>query len=231
MTKRILAEALGALLLTAGVIGSGIMAERLADGNAAVALLANTGATVAVLAALIATLGPISGAHFNPVISLVAVFRGDLTPGQAASYIAVQFVGCCAGAVLANGMFDLPLVEASTHVRTGAPQWLSEGVATAGLVLVVLGSASLREAAWRVPAWIGAAYWFTASTSFANPAITLGRSLSDSFAGIRPSDAPGFIAAQIAGGLVGLLLARMLFPDQGAGRFVSNMGSSNRPRV
>jgi len=210
LARKLLAEWLGALLLAAAVVGSGIMAERLADGNAAVALLANTGATVAALAALIATFGPISGAHFNPVVSLVAAFRGDLTPGEAASYIAVQFVGCCAGAVLANGMFDLPLVEASTHVRTGAPQWLSEGVATAGLVLVVLGSASLKEAVWRVPAWIGAAYWFTASTSFANPAITLGRSLSDSFAGIRPSDTPGFIAAQIVGGLAGLLLARLL---------------------
>jgi len=186
------------------------MGERLADGNAALALLANTGATVAALAALIATLGPISGAHFNPVVSLVAAFRGDLTLGQAASYIVIQLVGCCAGAVLANGMLGLPLIEASTHVRTGAPQWLSEGVATAGLVLVVLGSASLKEAVWRVPAWIGAAYWFTASTSFANPAITLGRSLSDSFAGIRPSDTPGFIAAQIVGGLAGLLLARLL---------------------
>jgi glycerol uptake facilitator-like aquaporin len=231
LAPKLLAEWLGALLLAAAVVGSGIMGERLSAGNAALALLANTGATVAALAALIATFGPISGAHFNPVVSLVAAFRGDLTPGEAASYIAVQFVGCCAGAVLANGMFDLPLVEASTHVRTGAPQWLSEGVATAGLVLVALGSASPREAAWRVPAWIGAAYWFTASTSFANPAITLGRSLSDSFAGIRPGDAPEFIAAQIVGGLVGLLLARVLFPDQGAGRLVSNMGSSNRPRV
>jgi glycerol uptake facilitator-like aquaporin len=208
--RKLLAEGLGALLLAAAVVGSGIMGERLADGNAALALLANTGATVAALAALIATLGPISGAHFNPVVSLVAAFRGDLTLGQAASYIVIQLVGCCAGAVLANGMFGLPLIEASTHVRTGAPQWLSEGVATAGLVLVVLGSASLKEAVWRVPAWIGAAYWFTASTSFANPAITLGRSLSDSFAGIRPSDTPGFIAAQIVGGLAGLLLARLL---------------------
>jgi glycerol uptake facilitator-like aquaporin len=208
--RKLLAEGLGALLLAAAVVGSGIMGERLADGNAALALLANTGATVAALAALIATLGPLSGAHFNPVVSLVAAFRGDLTLGQAASYIVIQLVGCCAGAVLANGMFGLPLIEASTHVRTGAPQWLSEGVATAGLVLVVLGSASLKEAVWRVPAWIGAAYWFTASTSFANPAITLGRSLSDSFAGIRPSDTPGFIAAQIVGGLAGLLLARLL---------------------
>jgi glycerol uptake facilitator-like aquaporin len=208
--RKLLAEGLGALLLAAAVVGSGIMGERLADGNAALALLANTGATVAALAALIATLGPISGAHFNPVVSLVAAFRGDLTLGQAASYIVIQLVGCCAGAVLANCMFGLPLIEASTHVRTGAPQWLSEGVATAGLVLVVLGSASLKEAVWRVPAWIGAAYWFTASTSFANPAITLGRSLSDSFAGIRPSDTPGFIAAQIVGGLAGLLLARLL---------------------
>ena len=193
------------------------MAERLADGNLAVALIANTFATVAALAALIALLGPISGAHFNPVISLVEAVRGKLPGWHAASYLAVQVLGCCMGAMLANVMFDLPLVEASTHTRTGASQWLSECVATAGLVLVALGSPSVREAAWRVPAWIGAAYWFTASTSFANPAITLGRSLSDTFAGIRPIDAPGFIGAQLVGGFVGLLLARVLFSDQEAG--------------
>jgi glycerol uptake facilitator-like aquaporin len=210
MTRRLLAEAIGALLLAAAVIGSGIMAERLAGGNAAVALLANTAATVAALAVLIATLGPTSGAHFNPVISLVAAMRRELRPTQAASYLVVQVVGCCAGAVLANAMFDLPLVQASTHVRTGIPQWLSEAVATAGLVLVVFASPSLREAAWRVAAWIGAAYWFTASTSFANPAITLGRSLSDTFAGIRPVDAPGFVLAQLVGGAVGLLIVRRL---------------------
>lgn len=202
------------MLLAAAVIGSGIMAERLADGNLAVALIANTFATVAALAALIAMLGPISGAHFNPVVSLVAAFRKDLTPGQAASYVATQFAGCCAGAMLANAMFELPLVDASTHVRTGGAQWLAEVVATAGLVLVVLTSPSVREAAWRVAAWIGAAYWFTASTSFANPAITIARSLSDTFAGIRPVDAPAFLLAQVVGGIAGLLLVRVLYPER-----------------
>ena len=189
------------------------MAERLAGGNAAVALIANTGATVAALATLIAMLGPVSGAHFNPVISLVAAFRRDLAPSVAGIYIAIQVAGCCAGAMLANAMFELPLVHASTHVRTGAVQWLAEAVATAGLVLVVLTSPSVREAAWRVAAWIGAAYWFTSSTSFANPAITIGRSLSDTFAGIRPVDVPGFIVAQIVGALVGWLIARLLLQD------------------
>jgi glycerol uptake facilitator-like aquaporin len=213
--RKLLAEGLGSLLLAAAVVGSGIMAERLADGNAAVALLANTGATVAALATLIAMLGPVSGAHFNPVISLVVAFRRDLSPSAAITYVAIQVAGCCAGAVLANAMFELPLVQASTHMRTGGAQWLAEAVATAGLVLVVLTSPSVREAAWRVPAWIGAAYWFTASTSFANPAITLARSLSDTFAGIRPTDALGFIAAQFVGGLVGLLLAWVLLERNG----------------
>jgi glycerol uptake facilitator-like aquaporin len=199
------------------VIGSGIMAERLANGNLAVALLANTGATVAALAVLIAMFGPVSGAHFNPVVSLAAASRGELPPSQTVSYIAVQLVGCCAGAILANAMFDLPLVEASTHARTGAAQWLSEAVATAGLVLVVLTSPSVREATWRVAAWIGAAYWFTASTSFANPAITLGRSLSDTFAGISPADVPAFVAAQLLGGLLGLGIARLVRPPASAG--------------
>jgi glycerol uptake facilitator-like aquaporin len=208
MRRKLLAEGLGALILAAAVIGSGIMAERLAGGNQAIALLANTGATVATLATLIAMLGPVSGAHFNPVVSMVASFRGDLAPMHAIGYAAIQVAGCCAGAMLANAMFELPLVHASTHARTGTAQWLSEVVATAGLVLVVVTSPTLRDAAWRVPAWIGAAYWFTASTSFANPAITIGRSLSDTFAGIRPADAPAFVAAQLAGGLVGWLIAR-----------------------
>jgi len=199
------------MLLAAAVIGSGIMGEQLAGGNLAIALLANTLATVAALATLIAWLGPVSGAHFNPVISLVELAQGRLRRPQAIGYLAVQIGGCCAGAMLANAMFDLPIVQASTHARTGGAQWLSEAVATAGLVMIALGCPSLRAAAWRVPAWIGAAYWFTASTSFANPAITLGRSLSDTFAGIRPIDAPGFIAAQLAGGLIGALMARMLF--------------------
>jgi glycerol uptake facilitator-like aquaporin len=206
----LVAEGLGAMLLAAAVIGSGIMADRLSGGNQAIALLANTGASVAALATLIAMLGPVSGAHFNPAISLVAAVRGDLPVSRAAAYAVVQVAGCCAGAVLANAMFDLPLVDVSTRMRTGPAQWLSEAVATAGLVLVVLTSPTVREAAWRVAAWIGAAYWFTASTSFANPAITVGRALSDTFAGIRPADVPAFLVAQCVGGLVGWRIAREL---------------------
>jgi glycerol uptake facilitator-like aquaporin len=212
MMRRLLAEGLGALLLAAAVIGSGIMAERLADGNAAVALLANTGATVAALAVLIALFGPMTGAHFNPVITLVATTKGSLPVGEASAYIAVQVVGCCLGAILANGMFELPPLQFSSHSRTGAAQWLSEVVATAGLVLVAFTAPSVKEAAWRVPAWIGAAYWFTASTSFANPAITVGRTLTDTFTGIRPIDAMGFILAQIAGGILGFVATRV-FPS------------------
>jgi glycerol uptake facilitator-like aquaporin len=218
MSQRLLAEGIGALLLAAAVIGSGIMGERLAGGNAAIALLANTGATVAVLAVLIATLGPVSGAHFNPVVSLVAAVRGELQPRWAAAYAVVQVTGCCAGAMLANAMFELPPVLTSLHHRAGLAQWLAEIVATSGLVLVILASPSSREAAWRVAAWIGGAYWFTSSTSFANPAITVGRSLSDTFAGIHPADVPAFIAAQLGGGALGLLLARIVLPTARASK-------------
>jgi glycerol uptake facilitator-like aquaporin len=209
IARKVLAEALGALLLTACVIGSGIMAERLAGGNAAVALLANTLATVAVLSTLIALLGPVSGAHFNPVVSAVAVHNRQIDAGTATLYVVAQVSGCCAGAILANAMFELPLIHTSNHARAGFAQWLSELVATAGLIFVAFGSPTLKEAAWRVALWIGAAYWFTASTSFANPAITIGRSLSDTFSGIRPADVPGFIAAQIVGALVGAQLLRL----------------------
>jgi glycerol uptake facilitator-like aquaporin len=209
MLRRAFGEFLGALLLTACVVGSGIMAERLANGNGAIALIANTLATVAVLAVLIAHFGPISGAHFNPAVTGAALLSGQ-TPGKtAAMYVVAQIAGCCAGAMLANGMFELPLFHASTHARTGASQLLSELVATSGLVFIAFRSGTFNEAAWRVPLWIGAAYWFTASTSFANPAITIGRAMSDSFAGIRPSDVPAFIAAQLVGALVGIGLLRV----------------------
>jgi glycerol uptake facilitator-like aquaporin len=208
--KEIVGEFLGSTLLAAAVIGSGIMAENLAGGNAAVALLGNTFATVAILAVLIAMLAPVSGAHFNPAVTLVAVLRRRLGVGQAGLYVVVQVAGCCAGAVLAHLMFELPLVQAASHGRAGAAQWLAETVATAGLVLVAFTSPSAREAAWRVPAWIAGAYWFTASTSFANPAITLGRSITDTFSGIRPQDAPGFIGAQLLGALLGLALLRVV---------------------
>lgn len=209
--KRLAAEGIGSMLLAATVIGSGVMAERLAGGNAAIALLANTGATVAVLATLIALLGPVSGAHFNPVVSLVQALRGALPWREAGAYALFQIVGCCLGAFLAHAMFELPLLQSSIHVRTGAAQWLAEAVATFGLILVVLGHRRAQDARWMVAAWIGAAYWFTASTSFANPAITIARSLSDTFAGIRPVDVPGFIAAQFAGALLALLVTRFLF--------------------
>jgi glycerol uptake facilitator-like aquaporin len=213
LSRRLGAEALGSLLLAATVIGSGIMAQRLASGNIAIALLANTGATVAVLATLIALLGPVSGAHFNPAVSLVEALRGKLSWPDTAVYAFVQVVGCCAGAWLAHAMFELPLVQASMHVRAGPAQWLSEGVATLGLVLVVLGHRRPEDAPWMVAGWIGAAYWFTASTSFANPAITIARSLTDTFAGIRPIDVPAFIAAQMVGAMAAIALGRLLFVE------------------
>ena len=211
LLRRLTAETLGSLLLAATVIGSGIMAERLAGGNVAIALLANTGATVAVLATLIGLLGPVSGAHFNPAVSLVEALRGKLSWPDTVAYSLLQIVGCCAGALLAHAMFQLPILQASAHLRTGPAQWLAEGVATLGLVLVVVGHRRSEDAPWMVASWIGAAYWFTASTSFANPAITIARSLSDTFAGIRPHDVPAFIAAQIVGALAALVLGRFLF--------------------
>ncbi len=198
------------MLLAATVIGSGIMAERLADGNDAIALLANTGATVAVLGVLITLFAPVSGAHFNPAVTLVTALQRKLQVSEALAYVGVQVAGCCAGAILAHAMFALPLIQASTHARTGAPQWIGELVATFGLLLVILG-ARPRTVAWMVAAWIGAAYWFTSSTSFANPAITIARSLSDSFSGIRQSDVAPFIAAQLVGALLALLLSSHLF--------------------
>jgi glycerol uptake facilitator-like aquaporin len=211
MRPALLAEGLGSMLLAATVIGSGIMAERLAAGNLAIALLANTGATVAVLATLIALLGPVSGAHFNPAVSIVQALRGVLSWRQAGAYAVIQIAGCCAGAVLAHAMFELPLIQASLHARTGLAQWLSEIVATLGLLLVVFGHRRAEDAPWMVAAWIGAAYWFTASTSFANPAITIARALSNTFSGIAPEDVPAFILAQFVGALAALLLARFIF--------------------
>jgi glycerol uptake facilitator-like aquaporin len=204
---------LGALLLAATVIGSGIMAERLAAGNLAIALIANTGATVAVLATLIALLGPVSGAHFNPAVSLVQALRGGLSWRDAGAYVIAQVVGCCAGAILAHAMFSLPLLQSSVHARTGAAQWLAEYVATLGLLLVILGHRRDQDAPWMIAAWIGAAYWFTSSTSFANPAITLARALSDTFAGISPSHVPAFVLAQLLGALSAVPVAKLLFTD------------------
>jgi glycerol uptake facilitator-like aquaporin len=212
MFRRLAAEGLGSLLLAATVIGSGIMAERLAAGNPAVALLANTGATVAVLATLIALLGPVSGAHFNPAVSSVQALRGALPWREAAAYVLIQILGCCAGAILAHAMFSLPLIQSSVHERTGIAQWLAEFVATLGLLLVILGHQKAKDAPWMIAAWIGAAYWFTSSTSFANPAITIARALSNTFAGISPSHVPAFILAQLLGALAAVPVARVLFP-------------------
>lgn len=216
MFRRLLAEGLGSLLLAAAVVGSGIMAEQLAGGNTAVALLANTGATVAVLAVLIALLGPISGAHFNPAVSVVMALRRALPWRDAGAYVVAQTLGCCLGAILAHAMFALPLLQTSIHMRTGPSQWLAEVVATLGLILVVLGHRRTSNAPWMVASWIGAAYWFTASTSFANPAITIARSFSNTFAGIRPEDAPAFVVSQIVGALIGLGVAQVLFADRAA---------------
>jgi glycerol uptake facilitator-like aquaporin len=211
LSRRLIAEGVGSLLLAATVVGSGVMAERLAGGNLGIALLANTAATMAVLATLIALLGPVSGADLNPAVSLVKGLRGLLTWSDVGTYAVVQILGCCLGALLAHTMFELPWPQSSAHVRTGPGQWLAEAVATFGLILVVLGHRRPQDAAWMVAAWIGAAYWFTASTSFANPAITIARSLSNTFSGIRPADVPGFIIAQLAGALLALLVARWLF--------------------
>lgn len=214
MLRRLAAEGIGSFLLAAAVIGSGIMAERLAGGNLAIALIANTGATVAALAVLIALFAPVSGAHFNPAVTLVQAARGVIGWSEAAAYIAVQVVGCCAGAVVAHAMFELPLLQWSVHARSGQAQWLAEIVATCGLLLVVLGHRRSQDVPWMVAGWIGAAYWFTASTSFANPAITIARSLTDTFAGIRPGDVPAFVAAQLAGAAIALFLVRWIFPGE-----------------
>jgi glycerol uptake facilitator-like aquaporin len=211
MMRRLVAEGLGSLLLAATVVGSGIMAERLAAGNTAVALLANTGATVAVLMVLIELFRPVSGAHFNPAVTLAVALRGGMSTGRATQYILLQVAGCCAGAVLANGMFELPPIHISTHARTGIAQWIGEFVATFGLLLIALGYHRARNIAVLVAAWIGAAYWFTSSTSFANPAITIARALSDTFSGIRPFDVAPFVLAQLAGSTCALALSAWLF--------------------
>lgn len=212
MPRKLLGEVLGTCLLLAVVIGSGIMGERLAGGNVAVALLANTLATVAGLYVLIEVFGPISGAHFNPAVSLVMAVRGQLPRGQVLPYIAAQFLGAMLGAWLAHAMFDLSILQWSTKVRSGTGQWIAEAVATAGLVLVILRAPPPRVAAM-VACYIGAAYWFTASTSFANPAAAFGRMFSDSFAGIAPVSVPGFVAAELAGAGLAVLVHRMLGRD------------------
>lgn len=207
--QRLFGELLGTALLLAVVIGSGLMAERLSGGNVAVALLANTLATVGGLYVLIEVFGPVSGAHFNPAVSLAMALRGELPWARLAGYVPAQLLGAALGAVLAHAMFDLPLLQVSAKLRTGTGQWIAEAVATAGLLLVILRAPQARVAAM-VAAYIGAAYWFTASTSFANPAAVFGRMFSDSFAGIAPASAPAFMLAEVLGAGLGLLLHRAL---------------------
>ena len=211
--RRLVAEGLGAFFLFACVIGSGIMAERLSGGNDAVALLGNTLATGAILFVLITMLGPISGAHMNPAVSLVAAARGELGWRDAAAYIAVQLAFGILGAWAAHLMFGLPTLQLSVKARTGLGQWAGEFIATFGLILTILGTVRFRRE-W-VPAsvalYIVAAYWFTSSTSFANPAITVARSLSDTFAGIAPADVPSFVIAQLLGAAAAAVVARWLF--------------------
>jgi len=209
LKHRLLGECLGTALLLAIVIGSGIMAERLCGGNIAVALLANTLATVFGLFILIEVFGPVSGAHFNPAVSLVMSLRGELPWALLGAYVVAQLAGAACGAWLAHAMFDLPILQWSQKVRTGQGQWVAEAVATAGLLLVILRTPATKVSAM-VACYIGAAYWFTASTSFANPAAAFGRTLSDSFAGIAPASAPGFVAAQVLGALLGLTLHHLL---------------------
>lgn len=212
--QRLVAEALGTLLLLAAVVGSGIMGEQLADGNDAVALLANTFATSAMLVILILVFGPLSGAHFNPVVSIVMVLRRELPWQELPGYLLAQFVGAMAGVMLAHLMFELPLITFSLNDRSGVAKMVSEAVATFGLVGVILSCAMHRKAAipYAVAAYIGSAYWFTASTSFANPAVTVARTLTDTFSGIRWLDAPGFMLAQLVGALAAILVFSWLYP-------------------
>ena len=204
-----LAEGLGTALLLAVVIGSGVMAQRLAGGNMAIALLANTLATVGGLYILIEVFAPLSGAHFNPAVSLVMAMRGELPRARVLPYIAAQLIGAMLGAWLVHVMFDMTVLQLSTRVRTGGGQWVAEAVATFGLLLVILRAPPGRVAAM-VAAYIGAAYWFTASTSFANPAAVFGRMFSDSFAGIAPASAPAFVLAELAGAASALIAHRVL---------------------
>jgi glycerol uptake facilitator-like aquaporin len=217
-TKRLAAECLGTGLLVATVVGSGIMGEKLAGGNVALALLGNTLATGAILVVLILALGPISGAHFNPAVSLVMSLRKEHAWPEFFPYAAAQIVGGCIGTLVAHGMFELPLIQFAVKARTGPAQWFAEFVATLGLLVTVLAVSRFKSEA--VPVAVGlyitAAYWFTASTSFANPAVTIARALTKSFSGIAPADVPMFIVAQLAGALAGLGLMRWFFSPPSA---------------
>ena len=216
LAKRVVAEAVGTFFLLAAVVGSGIMAERLANGNTALALLANTAATGAALVALIISFAPVSGAHFNPVVTLSFALRHDFDLSDVPFYMVAQLVGGISGVIAANLMFGLPAVFASHHSRAGMAQLFSEFIATFGLLSVILSASrsTVAVVAIAVGAYITAAYWFTASTSFANPAVTIARCLSDTFAGIRPADVLGFMLAQFAGAIAATILFKWLMPAQ-----------------
>jgi glycerol uptake facilitator-like aquaporin len=214
LSRRLVAEALGTALLVATVVGSGIMAETLTK-DVALALLGNTIPTGAILVVLITILGPISGAHFNPAVTLVFWLRRELSPREAAGYVGAQLVGGVIGTMLAHAMFALPLLDASLKVRTGGAQWLAEAIAAFGLVVTILAGIRFARASvpWLVGLYITAAYWFTSSTSFANPAVAVARSMTNTFSGIRPVDLPGFIAAELAGAVVALILMSWLLRE------------------
>ena len=215
LPRRLAAEAIGTAMLLAGIVGSGIMAERLAGGNEAIALLANMAATGAILAVLILVFGPISGAHFNPAVTVSFLMQRAFGPGTAAAYIAVQIVAALVGVALAHLMFDEPLIQAAVKTRSSPGIWAAEVVATAGLVATIIGCLRFRPeaVAYAVGLYISAGYWFTASTSFANPAVTIGRAFTDSFTGIRAADAPAFIVAELIGAVAVTLLFRWLLVD------------------
>ncbi|HET9029105.1 MAG TPA: MIP/aquaporin family protein [Candidatus Aquilonibacter sp.] len=214
LTRRAASELIGTALLLAAIVGSGIMAQRLADGNVAIALLANSIATGGVLVCLILALGPISGAHFNPVVSISDALRRGLSARDCTIYVIAQLLGAVLGVFAAHAMFGLPPIAASHHIRTGPSQWFAEFVATFGLVLVIWGCVRSKSpfTPFAVAGYIVGAYWFTASTSFANPAVTIARSLTDTFAGIRPADAPGFIVAQFLGAFAATAVFNWLAP-------------------
>ena len=224
LSRRLVAEALGTAILVATVVGSGIMADKLSD-DTAISLLGNTLPTGAILVVLITILGPISGAQFNPAVTMVFALKRELSVGDAGSYIIAQIIGGILGTWIAHIMFDLSVLQVSETVRTGVSQWTAEAVATFGLLLTILGGLRFRQEAipWLVGLYITAAYWFTASTSFANPAVAIGRSLTNTFSGIRPLDLPGFIVAQIIGAVVATTLATWLLAERSAG--LSNTSS------
>ncbi len=212
MTNKLLAEALGTFFLLATVVGSGIMGETLAGGNVAIALLGNTIATGAILAVLILVFGPVSGAHFNPAVTLSFLMQRRITPAESAAYIVVQVIAAIAGVIAAHLMFDQAVLQVSENARTGMGQWIAEAIATFGLVMTIIGCVKYRPdaVAYAVGLYITAGYWFTASTSFANPAVTIARSFTNTFSGIAPVDAPGFILAQLAGAVLATLVMTRL---------------------